>query len=355
MKLHKLLLTAIAGSLLLTSCVGDDEIPTPPPSGAYADGVLILNQGGFQAGNSEVSFLSNDMELENTIFSAVNTTMTLGDTGQDMGLNGEFAYIVVNNSQKVEVVHRYTFEHHATITTGLNNPRYIAFSGDKAYVTNWGDGTSTSDDFVAVIDLNTNAVTSTIPVAEGPERIIAENGKLYVAHYGGYGYGNTVTVINAANNTIQTTIEVGDLPNSLEVADGKLYVMSAGMPSWAGTETFGQLDVINLATNAVANTLEFDAMHPSNLDIEGASLYYTAGSEIYKMDIAATSLPVAPLFTTTEQGAYGVYSFAVRNGHIYLGDAGDYNSNGKVYVHSLTGDLHNTYTVGVIPAGFYFN
>lgn len=355
MKLHKLLLTAVAGSLFFTSCSSDDDAPATVPSGAYENGVLILNQGGFQAGNAEVSFLSNDMALENTIFSAVNTGMSLGDTGQDMGLNGDFAYIVVNNSQKVEVVNRYTFEHLATISTGLNNPRYIAFSGNKAYVTNWGDGTSTSDDFVAVIDLTTNTVTSTIPVAEGPERIIAENGKLYVAHYGGYGYGNSVSVINAANNTVQTTIEVGDLPNSLEVADGKLYVMSAGMPSWAGTETFGQLDVINLTTNTVTNTLEFDTMHPANLDVESGSLYYTEGSSIYKMDIAATALPTAPLFTTTEQGAYGVYSFAVRNGHIYLGDAGDYNSNGKVYVHMLNGMLHETFTVGVIPAGFYFN
>jgi len=352
MKLHRLLLTVIAGTLLFVSCSDDDAV-TPAPSGAYADGVLILNQGGFQAGNASVSFLSNDMTLENNIFAAVNNNMLLGDTAQDIGLNGDLAYIVLNNSQKIEIVNRYTFVHVGTISQGISNPRYIAFANGKAYVTNWGDGMSTTDDFVAVVDLSSNTVTSTIPVAEGPERIIAQNDKLYVAHYGGFGYGHTVTVINAANNTT-ASVNVGDVPNSLEVANGKLYVLSGGMPGWTGAETAGELHVIDLSTNAVVDSFDFDG-HPSNLDIEGNDIYYTIDSAVYKMGIDAGVVPSTPLFTTTGQGAYGVYSFAVHNGHIYLGDAGDYNSAGKVYVHMLSGALHESFTVGVIPAGFYFN
>jgi len=355
MKLHKFLLATLAASFLFVSCSDDDLDDTPVPSGAYDNGVFILNQGGFNAGNANVSFLSDDMELENNIFSAVNTGMFLGDTAQDMNFNGDLAYIVVNNSQKIEVLNRHTFEHVATITAGLSNPRYIAFANNKGYVTNWGDGGSTTDDYVAVLNLESNTITSTIPVAEGPEKILEANGKLYVAHYGGYGYGNTISVINTSNNTIATTITVGDLPNSMEVVSDKLYVLSAGKPSWAGTETDGKLSVINLANNSVTNSFDFDGQHPANLDIEEGSIYYTVDSGIYKMNLSANALPATPLFTTTEQGAYGVYSFAVKNGHIYLGDAVDYNSNGKVYVHMMDGMLHHTFNVGVVPAGFYFN
>ncbi len=181
----------------------------------------------------------------------------LGDTGQDIGLNGEYAYVVMNISNKIEVVNRYTFVKVATIANGLVNPRYIAFANGKAYVTNWGDGTDATDDYVAVIDLATNAVTSNISVAEGPERIVEENNKLYVTHKGGYNYGNTVTVINSSNDTVATTITVGDVPNTLEIEDGKLYVMSEGTPSWGGTETAGQLDVINLNNNTVTKTIDF--------------------------------------------------------------------------------------------------
>jgi YVTN family beta-propeller protein len=244
----------------------------------------------------------------------------------------------------------------ATIDTELNNPRYIAFANGKGYVTNWGDGGSPTDDFVAVIDLTTYVVTSTIPVAEGPERIVEHNNKLYVAHAGGYGYGSTISVINASSNTVTATIPVGDVPNSLVFEDGSLYVICGGKPSYAPTETAGELVKINVSNNTIATQIDFPAAtHPSNLVIEDNAIYYTIDAAIFKKTLSASTLPTEALFTTTAQGVYGVYSFAVHNNKIYVGDAVDYNSNGKVYVYSALGALEQQYTVGVIPAGFYFN
>jgi YVTN family beta-propeller protein len=354
MKLHKLILTAIAGSLLFVSCSDDDSKDVP--SGAYDNGVLILNQGKFLGGNSSVSFLSDALAIENNIFSSVNNGAVLGDTGQDIGLEGDLAYIVLNVSNKIEIVNRYTFAKVATISTGLTNPRYIAFEDGKGYVTCWGDGTVATDDYVAVIDLASNTIVSNIPVAEGPERIVEENGKLYVAHSGGYNYGNTVSVIETSGNTVTKTITVGGVPNSLDVENGSLYVLSGGLPSWSGAETPGQLDVINLNDNTVTKTIAFAAAtHPSNLVVKGSSLFYTISNGIYTTSTATATLPTTPLFTTEEQGVYGVYSFAVEDGRIYVGDAVDYESNGKVLVYSTTGTLVNSFEVGVVPAGFYFN
>jgi YVTN family beta-propeller protein len=354
MKINKLLLTALAGSLFFVSC-SDDDSGNNTASGAYNNGMIILNQGNFGRGNASVSFLSNDMVLENDIFEGVNPGRILGDTGQDIGFEDEKAYIILNVSNKIEIVNRYTFAHIGTIS-GLENPRYITFRNNKAYVTNWGDGEVATDDYVAVIDLATNTVTARIPVAEGPERIIEENGKLYVAHKGGYGYGNSITVINANTNSVVTTIAVGDVPNSLEEENGKLYVLSEGLPSWASTETAGRISVINLSNNTVTSTVNFTGnAHPSNLVIEDNKIYFTEGSDVYSMALNATAIPAEPIFTTTQQGIYGVSAFAVKDGRIYVGDARDNNSNGRVYVHSLNGTLQDTFTVGLIPAGFYFN
>lgn len=354
MKINKLILTAIAGSLLFVSC-SDDDSDSNRPSGAYDNGMLIINQGNWGQGNSTVSFLSDELVLENNIFGAVNPGHILGDTAQDIGFKGDLAYIVMNASNKIQIVNRYTFAHVGTIS-GLDNPRYIAIEDNKAYVTNWGDGSVTTDDYVAVINLSTNAVTSEIAVAEGPERILEEDGKLYVSHKGGYGYGNTITVINASSGAVVTTISVGDVPNTMEEEDGKLYVMCEGKPFWADSETPGSLVVINLSTNTVASTIAFTGTsHPSNLVIEDDKIYFTEGSDIYTMAKNATTLPSAPLFTTAEQGVYGVSAFAVEDNRIYVGDATDFNSNGKVYVYSLAGTLQNTFTVGITPAGFYFN
>ena len=355
MKINKLLLTAMAGSLFFVSC-NDDDVNENTPSGAYDNGLLVLNQGGFGLDNASVSYISDAFELENNIFGTTNPEVTLGDTGQDIGFYGENAYIVLNASNKIEIVNRYTFAHIATIEDDLVNPRYITFANNKAYVTNWGDGMSPTDDYVAVINLTTNEVTATIAVAEGPERIIEHQNKLYVSHYGGYSIGHTVTVINAANNTVQSSITTGDAPRFMVIESDVLYILSEGMPSWAGTETPGKLQIVNLSNNLVAGALDFPAgSHPTNLIAEDGQLYYTVDSGIYTMNDQADTLPAAPVFNTTEQGVYGVSAFEVEDNHIYVGDAVDYSANGKVYVYSLTGELHESFTVGVIPTGFYFN
>ncbi len=356
MNFKKLSLLALASVWLFTSCSDDDDF-VDLPLGDYDHGVLILNQGNFGSGNSSVSYWSNDFErFQSNAFSTVNPTIELGDTGQDIGFYQDKAFVVMNLSNTIQVINRYTLEHITTVSSGLDNPRYIAFANGKGYVTNWGDAGDEEDDYVAVLNLSTYSVSSTIPVVEGPERITEENGNLYVAHQGGHGFGQTVSVISSATNTVIASIPVGDAPNSLFIENNTLYVLSGGKPAWTNDETIGKLTKINLANNTVISTFEFGGSeHPSNLVEEDGQFYYTIDAAVYKASLTATSLPSAPIFSTTAQGVYGVYSFAVEDNKIYVGDAVDYNSNGKVYVYSLSGTLLQQETVGVIPAGFYFN
>ena len=355
MKFTKLILIALTGSLFFASCSDDSD--DQAPLGSYDNGVLILNQGRYTHGDASMSYISDDFATQqNNIFALVNPTITLGDVGQDVGFVNNLAFIVMNNSNKIEVVNRYTMAHVATISTGLINPRYIAFSNGKGFVTNWGDGGSTTDDFIAVINLSSYTVSSTIPVAEGPERIIEEDGKLYVAHAGGFGFGNSISVINAATNTFVTSIPVGDVPTSLDIEDNSLYVLCAGAPNYAPAETAGKFVKINLNTNTVSNAISFPGLtHPSNMIVDDNAFYYTIGSDIFKSDLNAVALPTAKFFSISGQSTYGVYSFAFHNNRFYVGDARDNNSNGKVYIYSATGAFQQEFTVGLLPAGFYFN
>ena len=354
MNLKKIGILLTLSGLFLTACTNDYDISTP--LGAYDNGVLILNQGNFGGGNSSISFWSNDFSsFEFNAFSSVNPSVTLGDTAQDLGFYGDKAYIVVNLSNTIQVVNRYTLEHLTTISNGLSNPRYIAFANGNAYVTNWGDASNAEDDYVAVINLTSNSVTSSIPVAEVPERILEHYDKLYIAHIGGYGFGNSISVIEANNNTV-SSIVVGDVPNSMALVNNDLYVLCGGKPSWAEPETSGSLVKINISTNTVTSTIPYLLRdHPSNLIFHNNKFYYTVDSNVFSKTIEANTIPSTPIFSTTQQGVYGVYSFAIANNKIYVGDAADYNSNGKVYIYSLTGTLENQEKVGVIPGGFYFN
>ena len=344
--------------VFFSSCSNEEEqVTDTKPLGAYDNGVLILNQGNFGQDNASISYLSNDFAaFQQSAFSAVNPTKILGNTAQDIGFYNDLAFIVLNVSNKIEIVNRYTLEYIATINQGLDNPRYITFSNGKGYVTNWGSGSVTSDDYVAVVNLSNYTVTQTISVAEGPEKILENNGNLFIAHKGGFGYGNTVSIISAASNLVTASILVGDVPNAMQIKNDQLYVLCGGKEAWTQNETIGKLVKINLANTNMVSSKNFPTgAHPSNLIIKNETIFYTENSNIFSMDINATNLPTSAMFNTVGQGVYGIYSFAVANNKIYIGDAGDYNSNGKVYIYALNGTLENQYTVGVIPAGFYFN
>lgn len=340
--------------IITTACTNDDDqqlISTDNDS-AYENGMLILHEGNFSAGNATVSFVAKELDSSsNRIFETVNNA-PLGDTAQSIGFKDNLAFIVVNNSQKIEVVNRYTFIAVATIDTGLLNPRYIAFANGKGYVTNWGDGTDATDDFVAVIDLETYTVATTVSVPEGPEGILAHNNTLYIAHQGGFGTNNMVSVLDAATNNLGTAISVADRPNAMQLVGDYLWVLSGGNPAWTDNETRGQLDKIDIATHTVASSFPFkQTEHPRFLSVDGDVLYYVNNAEIFAFDTAATTLP-----STSQIAEVAFYNMTVNNGKLYGVNAKDFASNGTLEVYDLsTTTLEETIEVGIIPNGIYFN
>lgn len=358
-KMNKLLLLTLFG-IFITSCEPDEEtVDVYVPKGTFDSGVLVLNEGGFQVGNASVSFISFDLNTtQNNIFAGVNNGLALGDTAQNIGFNGDLAYIVVNASDKIEVVNRYTMQKVSTITTGLINPRYIAFANGKGYVTNWGVRTVATDDFVAVLDLVNYRVSSSISVAQNAEKIISDNGKLYVAH-DNYANSNLITIIDAATNNVTgnpITVEYG--PNSLSVNNGILWVTCSGK-SFSATDTSGKIIKINLS-NLSSTTIGYSdvSKHIAHAQLFNGALYYTIDNGIYKFNLSDTQVPSTPIFSS---GAMTLYGFGMANNKIYIADAKDYSSSGDVLVYSLgtdgqpLGTLLKTKTVGVIPNGFYFN
>ncbi len=353
---HSLLL--LLTWLAVLSCTSDDRedpVQDPPVSGDYSQGLFILNEGGFGSSNASVSFLDNDGQVYNGIFSEVNNR-SLGDTAQSIGFYEDNGYVIVNNSSTVEVVNRYTFNSVATVTSQIVNPRFISFSGNNGFITNWGDPNDKNDDYVAVLNLATNLVESKIMVAEGPEKMVINNGKLYVAHKGGYGYGNTITVIDIATQLVESSIDVADVPTGMVIANDFLYVLCAGKAPFTQNETIGKLYKINASTNVVEASLDFpEGVHPSFLEIDNTILYYTQGSAVYATPINNFQLSSSPIIEPTTDGLEILYGFTVTDGLIYMADAKDYSSNGKTFIYNINGALQQQFTVAIIPNSFYFN
>jgi len=361
LKLLKKITYLFIATIIFGSCSSDDDVNNER-LGDYENGVLVTNEGPFGTGTGTISFYNKETNIvENNIYQNVNNK-ELGNIVQSMFLTGNLAYIVVNNSNRIVIVNRYTFEEVAIIEEGLNNPRYITISGSKGFVTNWGDPFDNNDDFVAVIDLSINEVVSTIPVSFGPEKIIkriANNeDKIIVLHQGGYDYNNVISVINRDSNILETEIEVGDVPNSFHrTSDSKLLVMCGGKPDFSGEETQGSIFEINLEDNTTLLKEEFNlGVHPSSLVGDTLNdnliIYLINGDIHYHFGFDTPD----SLIEITEGSFYSLTLHTDIFLNLYASDAGDFNSNGEIKVYSPdTLSEIKSFSVGIIPGGVYFN
>jgi len=345
---------ALAG-LFFTSCTKDqddriDNDPDPIPTAAYQKGIFVSNEGPFGSGSGTVTFISEDYSrVEKDIYKKVNG-IDLGNVVNSIGFENGKAYIVANNSNRMMVADRYSFEAAGTVASGLDNPRhFVATDSNIGYVTNWGDPMNESDDYVAVVDLQSNTVTSTISVPFGPEKMLVNNNRIYVAHQGGYGHHHIISVISGG--VVENTITVGDAPNSMVKIGNFLYVLGGGKPDYTGDETAGTLSKIDLTTETVVERIDFETTdHPEHLTADGDMLFFNLNGKVYKLSAGAITANPTPVL----DGYF--YAMTAKDGKLFATDAGDFASNGKMYVYDLSnGEKLYDFEVGVIPGGIYFN
>ncbi|WP_252735951.1 YncE family protein [Zobellia sp. B3R18] len=347
------ILVAMAALFAVSCSDDDDEVIMEEVKGDYQNGILISNEGPFNNGTGTVTYISNDSLLvKETIFKAENNE-DLGNIVQSIAFDEDMAYIVVNNSHKIHVVNRYTFKSEAIIEDGLLNPRYFTVANGKGYVTNWGDTADETDDYVAIIDLESNVVSKSIPTELGPEAITSNEDFVYVAHQGAFGQNNKVSIIDVSTDVVSTTLTVGDFPNSMQWDNaGNLWVLSSGAPAYTGEETNGTLAKINTSDNTLAQILDFETTeHPGDLSVENNTLYFGMSNAVYSFDSGSEALPTEAHITNVS-----FYSMTVNDGKLYGTDAKDYASKGDLYIYDLsTKELISTIAVGIIPGGIYFN
>jgi len=112
----------------------------------------------------------------------------------------------------------------------------------------------------------------------------------------------------------------------------------------------------------MANTVISEVLFPVtmdgavNLDIDGASGYFSVGPKVYKIPLDVTTVSDIPLFDTQSTSAYIGYGFAVNGNRVYISEAAeDFSSDGKIFIYSTTGNFIDEIPVGLGPNGFYFN
>lgn len=320
--------------------------------------VYVWNQGAFGQGNASVTGYNPVTNTATQNIFATRNNRPIGDTIESATLVSGKLYIVVDGSNKIEVVDPSSMMETGSIGfQGSVSPWQLVAAGQNtAYVTEFYKKS------VAVVDLNSLKVTSTITVGTYPEGIATANGKAYVA-VSGLGRSDSVAVINMAANTISGYIKVGDNPTVVAAdAEGRIWVVCTGNYGYdangnynSSLETFGKVNIINSSNDNVVNTIDVGG-HPGGITLlDKESKAYVNNSGIQVIDMQQLTLIPGKLLNRT------FYSIAIdpnSNKPVLYGSVvTDYTSAGHVVLYNLDTTLPtvvDSFKTGINPGAFSF-
>ncbi len=333
--------------------VKPDPNDTTPTATTYDHGVFVVNEGNFNWGNASVTFID---PLKNSVFQDIYEKANdrrLGDVAQSMKIIGDRGYIVVNNSNRIEVVNLKDFKLINSID-GLASPRYMEIVNEnKAYATNLQHD-------ISIINLKSNTISGKISTKSWTEILIPYKDYMFVSSVGMFSQPNAtrsaqVYIISTKEDKILDSIQTGKEPLGMVIdKKEKLWVLCTG--GFDGYEA-PSLVRINPELRMVEKSYVFPTGQgtPSRLCINptGDTLYYLNGG-VFQMPVTAALLPEQPLINRTNQLFYGL-AVHPQNGTVYLSDAIDYVQSGIVTQHSsANGQKLAEYQAGRIPGSFSF-
>lgn len=348
MKLNRLLQIIFGFVILFSiSCTSDYEEIIPEIT--YNNGLFITNEGKFQTPNADVTFVTKDLSLmQNDIYKAKNNNENLGDVLQTMVINGDKAYLLLNNSNKITIVDRVTFKKTGEITAEINNPRYMAVANGNLYISNDQYGGAK---YVGVYKLSDNSFVKKIDFASTStvENVVEAGGTIFVQN-ASYGFGNTITKINTTSNTIDGTVITvpnGDISKTIS-SNGNVYTI-------AGTATDSYIYQISPAGTITKTTTLTGIANGRNIQVDGGRYYFSSSNKIYSMDMNSTTVP-SPLFTTAETDPnFAVYGFSVIEGRIFVSDVKKFTAPSEITVYTTAGTVISKFTAGIGATSVYKN
>jgi len=362
-------------AIVLSGCrkedpiISEDVILLPSQTVTTVKGFYLLNEGNMNMNKASLDYFDYPMgAYRRNIYGQANpnATLGLGDVGNDIGIYGSKLYAVINCSNKVEIMDVQTAKRLKVID--IKNCRYITFANGKAYVSAYGGdvqlGEVSPSGFVAEIDTSTLAITRTVQVGRQPEGVAVVGNKLYVANSGAYTpphYEKTVSVIDL--NTFTKIKDIDVAPNLHMIkADtyGNLWVSSHG----DSDEALSRLIVIDTETDAVKKIFDIAC---SNFAIVGDTAYVisspfryaTVNTTVnhYMINVKTQTLLAESFLPKSVSNAiktpYGIAVDPVSR-YIYITDATDYVSPGKLYCIDTEGNTVFAVTTGDIPAHIAF-
>ncbi|WP_433830097.1 YncE family protein [Flavobacterium anhuiense] len=370
------ILFGLSIALSLVSCREDETIfissdvnVAAPRTDGKIEGFYLLNEGNMGMNRASLDvFNYRTGNYTTDVYSERNPSVVkeLGDVGNDIKIYGNKVYAVINVSNKVEVLEKWTAKRIKKID--IPNCRYVTFYKDKAYVSSYSGPVAINPNaeigFVAEIDTTSLEIKRKVTVGYQPEQMVVHNGKLYVANSGGYrvpNYDRTVSVIDLETFTEIKKIDVGINLYSMEIdSRGDIYVSSRG--DYYNTPS--NLFVIDSKTDEKKTQLDIPVLGMCLVD---DLLYYYSVSWSYLtnsnqitygiLDTKTKKIISDKIITDgTDKQIMIPYGLQVNpeTKEIYITDAQNYVVTGYIYCFTPEGKLKWKTTAGNIPAHIAF-
>jgi len=314
--------------------------------GLADDYTYILCEGNYNSTNASLWQLTGTDQLTGPVHWDYSSN-PLGDVGQNLKIYQDKLYIVMNNSNTLEVMSLAasgaTYER--TIALTYAGPRDIAFVNDHAYITCWYlPG-------ILTLNLNTWQIDDTISIDGLPDNIIADNGRLYtsIAMNTDWSSADKVIALDSTSGKYvpADTFTVITGPNQLRLNGNKLYALSTYYD--AAWNTYTGTSRIDLTTGEVTTkNLGITTNYCDDITLINGLVYRS-----YNGGVAPLTDSLTINADKTIGNYSGVYSMAFNGTHIFLG-LSDYNAPDQVVILDTLGTVINTLSVGVCPGSYAF-
>lgn len=221
------IMLCIALALSFTSCDKGNDIS------AGSGNKYIINYGSYSGAKSSISVIDNLSDsVINYQYLKANNVEIVSNVQYAYNFNNKI-YLMGNNADQVFYINNETLvQNEDGITTNIIKPRACAGQGNYLYVSCWGGDiwVDNSISYIAKINVSTNTVEKTIALPGGPEGLAIANDKLYAA----LNYKDSVAVIDLNTEAISYIITPAVSTYFEQDNQGNLYVSlvsSFSMPS----------------------------------------------------------------------------------------------------------------------------
>jgi len=330
---------------LFYSCKEEKDVPPIANQKIAQFDVIILNEGNFQWGQGTVSMYdSRSREVIDKVFQANNNQRPLGDVAQSMTFKGDTAFIVINNSNKIEVVDLKTFKSIGQIE-GLESPRnMLIINKNKAYVSDLYENQ------IYIVDPEKFNITGRIASNGWTEEMVLHDGKIFVCQID----SNQLYVIDAQTDQLLKKIPTASSPQYLEVdKNGAIWLSCSGGLN-ADTAAIQKINSRTLTVEKSFYAKDHNANYMELAINQAADQLCVLGNEgLFQFSIHADEFPSIPIIKNNGRNFYAM-NINPQNDEIYICDAMDYQQKGLGYRYNWNGKEIDHFRIGIIPGAIYF-